>query len=120
MRLTVVKKDGSRVPFNRNAIADGIQKACYKRPVSAEAIARIVDSVEEAAAQNHQREVSSSFLGEKVMEFLRQTDQIAYVRFASVYRQFKDLGELVSEAQNVIEKARTADPDQSDLFNNKQ
>lgn len=120
VRLTVVKKDGSRVPFNRNAIADGIQKACYKRPVSAEAIARIVDSVEEAAAQNHQREVSSSFLGEKVMEFLRQTDQIAYVRFASVYRQFKDLGELVSEAQNVIEKARTADPDQSDLFNNKQ
>ncbi len=117
VRLTVVKKDGSRVPFNRNAIADGIQKACYKRPVSAEMIARIVDTVEETIAREFQREVPSSFIGEKVMEFLRQTDQIAYVRFASVYRQFKDLGELMNEAQNVIEKARTEDPSQSDMFN---
>ena len=118
VRLTVVKKDGARVPFNRNSIADGIQKACYKRPVSAEMIARIVDAVEEATARQFQREVPSSFIGEKVMEFLRQTDQIAYVRFASVYRQFKDLGELMDEAQDVMEKARTQDPSQSDLFHN--
>jgi len=116
VRLMVVKKDGSRVPFDRNRILEGIQKACYKRPVSAELIAKIVDAVEERAARQFDREVPSPFIGQEVMEILRRTDAIAYVRFASVYHEFKDLGELVQEANEIIEKNRHEDPGQSDLF----
>jgi transcriptional repressor NrdR len=116
VRLTVVKKDGSRVPFDRNLIFTGIQKACYKRPVSAEVIARIVDAVEEQVVQKYQREAPSSFIGEQVMHFLRQADPIAYVRFASVYREFRDLGELVDEARGMMAQAQSKDPDQTDLF----
>ena len=116
VRLTIIKKDGSRVPFDRNRIFSGIQKACYKRPISAEAIARIVDAVEEQVVQQYQREAPSSFIGEQVMHFLQQTDPIAYVRFASVYRQFRDLGELVEEARDMMEKSRGQNPDQTDLF----
>jgi transcriptional repressor NrdR len=116
VRLAVVKKDGSRVPYDRNKILDGIQKACYKRPVSAELIAKIVDAVEERVARQFDREVPSSFIGEQIMEFLRRTDPIAYVRFASVYHEFKDLGELVQEANDVMEKNRNEVPGQSDLF----
>ncbi len=116
VRLTVVKKDGSRVPFDRNLIFAGIQKACYKRPVSAEVIARIVDAVEENVVQKYQREAPSSYIGEQVMYFLKQTDPIAYVRFASVYREFRDLGELVNEARDMMNQTQTRDPDQTDLF----
>ncbi|MGC8625642.1 MAG: transcriptional regulator NrdR [Phycisphaerae bacterium] len=116
VRLTVVKKDGSRVPFDRDLVLTGIQKACYKRPISAEVIAKIVDAVEEQVVQKYQREVPSSFIGEQVMQFLRQTDPIAYVRFASVYRQFRDLGELVDEARDMMEQEHSNDPDQTDLF----
>jgi transcriptional repressor NrdR len=116
VRLTVVKKDGSRVPFDRNKILEGIQKACYKRPVSAERIAKIVDAVEERVARQFDREVPSPFVGQQVMECLRLTDPIAYVRFASVYHEFKDLGELVQEANEVMEKNRNEVPGQSDLF----
>ncbi len=116
VRLMVVKKDGSRIPFDRNRIIAGIQKACYKRPISAEAIARIVDAVEEQVVQKYQREVPSTFIGEQVMHHLRQTDAIAYVRFASVYREFRDLGELVDEARDMMNHAQSKDPDQTDLF----
>ena len=116
VRLTVVKKDGSRVPFDRNLIFAGIQKACYKRPISAETIARIVDAVEEQVVLKYQREAPSSFIGEQVMHYLRKTDPIAYVRYASVYRQFRDLGELVDEARNMMENAQPKNPDQRDMF----
>lgn len=116
VRLTVVKKDGSRVPFDRNRILEGIHRACYKRPIPAETIARLVDAVEEQVARQDQHEVSSAVIGEQVMKYLRQIDPIAYVRFASVYHQFKDLGELVQEAREVMEKSRHVDPDQPDLF----
>ncbi len=116
VRMMVIKKDGTRVPFDRNRILSGIQKALYKRPVPSDTIAKVVDAIEEEIARSFQREVPSSFIGERVMGYLRQLDPIAYVRFGSVYRQFKDLGELVDEAQDVLNKAKDHIPDQIDLF----
>ena len=116
VHLTVVKKDGSRVPFERNRILEGLQKACYKRPISAEEITHIVDAVEDQVARQFQREVPSAFIGEQVMQRLKKADPIAYVRFASVYRQFKDLGELVDDARAVMEKSQSRPADQANLF----
>ena len=115
VRLMVIKKDGTRVPFDRNRILSGMQKASYKRPVPADEIARAVESIEEDIARHYQREVPSADIGDRVMKHLRRLDQIAYVRFASVYRQFKDLGELIDAAQD-LKKARHDDPGQADLF----
>ena len=116
VRLQVVKKDGTRVPFDRNRILAGIQKACYKRPVAAENITKVADAVEEEVARTDQREIPSSAIGEIVMKYLRRLDPIAYVRFASVYREFRDVHQLVDEARNVLEHAKDEDPSQQDLF----
>lgn len=116
VRLLVIKKDGTRVPYDRNRVLAGVQKACYKRPIAAEQVAKIVDAVEEEIARAFQREVPSHDIGERVMKYLRAMDPIAYVRFASVYREFKDLGELVHEAQNVLDRAQQDNPSQQDLF----
>ena len=116
VRLTVVKKDGTRVPLDRTRILEGIQKACYKLPVPAELIVSMVDAVEEEITQKGTREVTSSFIGEAVMKQLRMASPIAYVRFAAVYRQFQDLGELVSEAQDVLDNPSHQDPSQPVLF----
>ncbi len=116
VRLQVIKKDGTRVPFDRTRILAGVQKACYKRPVSAENIVKIVDAVEEEVSRSYQREVQSQLIGETVMKYLRRVDPIAYVRFASVYREFRDVRQLVDEAQDVIERAKEDDPSQQDLF----
>ena len=102
IRLQVIKKDGTRVPFDRNRILAGVQKACYKRPVSAEVLAKVVDSIEEEISRTYQREVPSNIIGEIVMKYLRRLDPIAYVRFASVYREFRDVRQLVDEAQDVM------------------
>jgi transcriptional repressor NrdR len=101
-KLSVVKKDNSRVPYEREKIISGLQKACYKRPVSAEHIQNIADKVEEDIFQNFDKEVSSAFIGESVMKHLRQVDKVAYIRFASVYRDFKDAGELIDEVTQAI------------------
>jgi transcriptional repressor NrdR len=116
IRLQVIKKDGTRVPFDRNKLLAGVQKACYKRPVPAEQIAKLVDAVEEEVSRTGQREVRSELIGEIAMKYLRRLDPIAYVRFASVYRQFRDLGQLVDEAQEVLDTAADNDPSQQDLF----
>ena len=116
VRMMVIKKDGTRIPFDRNRILAGIQKALYKRPVPSDQIAKVVDAIEEEVARSFQREVPSGFIGERVMGYLRQLDPIAYVRFASVYRQFKDLGELVDEAQHVMETSKDHDAGQIALF----
>jgi transcriptional repressor NrdR len=116
VRLMVVKKDGTRVPFDRNRILAGVQKACYKRPIAAEQVAKVVDAVEEEVARNFQREVPSNDIGERVMKYLRALDPIAFVRFASVYREFKDIGELVNEARDVMERQQADNPLQQDLF----
>ncbi len=100
--LVVVKKDGRREKFMREKIFAGIQKACEKRPVSTDTISRIVEEVEQELKQKFEKEVPSEEIGNLIIEKLRGIDEVAYVRFASVYRQFKD----VSEFQKEIEKIR--------------
>lgn len=102
LKLSVVKKDNSRVPYDRDKIIAGLQKACYKRPVSVEQIREIADRVEEEIFRNFDREVTSAFVGESVIRHLRDVDKVAYIRFASVYRDFKDAGELIEEVSQVI------------------
>ena len=104
-KLYVVKKDNSRVPYDRDKIVSGLQKACYKRPVSAEQIQQVADRVEENIFRNFDREVSSVFIGESVMKELRVVDKVAYIRFASVYRDFRDAGELIEEVSHGIKEA---------------
>lgn len=116
-RLLVIKKSGDRVPFDRNKVLAGLELACHKRPVSDEEMLRIVDEVEEEVHGQFDREVPSTFIGQSVAERLRRVDQVAYVRFASVYRQFKTLEELVDEAKAVLDARRYEDsPGQGRLF----
>jgi transcriptional repressor NrdR len=113
-RLSVVKKDNSRIPYEREKVIAGLQKACYKRPVSAEQIQQIADKVEEDIFQKSDKEVPSSFIGECVMKHLRSVDKVAYIRFASVYRDFKDAGELIDEVSQVIRSSE--ETNQAKLF----
>src|SRR3954471_21197921 len=89
VRLVVVKKDGRRVPWDRNKIVTGLERACFKRPVPENELLRVVDEVEEETFKTHDREVPTTFIGRLVSDKRRRLDQVAYVRFASVYRQFK-------------------------------
>jgi transcriptional repressor NrdR len=101
-KLNVIKRDNSRVPYEREKVIAGLQKACYKRPVSDEQIQQIADKVEEDIFKNFDREVSSKFIGESVMKHLKAVDKVAYIRFASVYRQFMDAGEFIDEVSQAI------------------
>jgi transcriptional repressor NrdR len=104
-KLHVIKKDKSRVPYDRDKIIGGVQKACYKRPVSAEQVQLVADRTEEDIFKRFDKEVTSAFIGECVMRHLRDVDQVAYIRFASVYRQFRDAGELIDEVSKAIQDA---------------
>jgi transcriptional repressor NrdR len=108
-KLYVVKKDKSRVPYDRDKIIAGLRKACYKRAVSAEQIQQIAEKVEEDVFRNFDKEVTSAFIGESVMRHLRLVDKVAYIRFASVYRDFEDAGELIEEVSQAIEQAQYFD-----------
>ena len=101
-RMYVIKKDSSRVPYDREKVIVGLQKACYKRSVSAEQIRQIADKVEEDIFKNFDKEVASTFIGESVIKHLRDVDKVAYIRFASVYRDFKDAGEFIDEITQAI------------------
>ena len=114
-KLNVIKKDGSRLPYDRDKLISGLQKACYKRPVSVDQIQEVADKVEEDIFKNYDKEVLSRFIGESVMKHLRAVDKVAYIRFASVYRDFKDAGELISEVTQAIEER--GPQDQPSLFN---
>ena len=103
-KLYVIKKDNSRVPYDRDKVIAGLQKACYKREVSAEQIQQTADRVEEDIFQNFDKEVLSAFIGESVMKHLRLVDKVAYIRFASVYRDFEDADELIDEVSQVIQE----------------
>lgn len=116
MKLTVVKKDGRRVPWDRASILNGLERACFKRPVPESELIRIVDEVEEEIFATHDREVPTSAIGRLVIGHLRRIDQVAYVRFASVYREFRTLEELVEEARAVLDARRFEDPGQGRLF----
>lgn len=104
--LKIIKKDGTREPFDREKIKRGIEKACYKRPVPDEEVERIVSEVELEVYENFDVEVPARFIGEKVMEALRLLDQVAYVRFASVYREFQDVRDFVQELQPMLQEQR--------------
>jgi transcriptional repressor NrdR len=116
-KLYVVKKDSSRVPYDREKIIAGLQKACYKRPVSAEQILQIAEKTEESIFQKFDKEVSSVFIGESVIKNLSAVDKVAYIRFASVYRDFSDAGELIEEVSHVIAEQKPVE--QPTLFNYK-
>ena len=98
----VVKKDGRREAFDRMKIAGGIKKACEKRPISTERFNSVVDGVERWAQEYGEPEIQSAKIGERVMEQLHLLDEVAYVRFASVYRSFKDINEFMSELNDLL------------------
>lgn len=104
--LMVIKKDGRREPFDRKKILAGIMKAGEKRPISIEKMEEIVTQVERTVQKKSDREVSSSRIGELVMERLKVLDDVAYVRFASVYRQFKDVGQFMEELKDILGKEK--------------
>ncbi len=116
VRLTVIKRDGRRLPWDRQKLLSGLERACFKRPVPEAELLRICDEVEEEAYRTHDREVPSGDIGELVSDKLRWVDQVAYVRFASVYKRFKTLEELVVEAKAVIDAKRFEVPGQGRLF----
>ncbi len=102
----VVKKDGRREPFQREKISEGIALACQKRPISVEAIEEFIDSLEQSFQDSGRKEISTKEIGEKVMAKLHEWDDVAYVRFASVYRQFKDSGDFMQELKELLESRR--------------
>jgi len=104
--LMVIKKDSRREPFDRKKILAGVVKACEKRPVSMEKMEEIITQVERAIQKKSDREAASSRIGELVMEKLKVLDDVAYVRFASVYRQFKDVGQFMVELKDILNKEK--------------
>lgn len=100
-RLTVIKRDGRRVPYDRERILSGVQKACYKRPIEAALLDKLVDEVDKEVFGAADREIPSTHIGQLVAVKLRTIDQVAYVRFASVYHKFNDVGEFVEEVRSI-------------------
>ncbi len=117
LRLTVIKKDKSRVPYRRDKVAAGVRTACYKLNVTEDQIERLVDQIEGDLFRDYDREVKSKEIGEIVARRLRGLHHVAYVRFMSVYRNFRDVSEFAEEIQNVQIHAVTDSPDQQSLFN---
>ncbi len=115
-RLVVIKKDGTRVPYNRLKIQSGLEKACYKRPVSDEILQKLIDDVEESMARQYEREVQAIEIGRAVADRLKRVDQVAYVRFASVYKQFRDLDDFLEEVRDVMENQGDDPANQDTLF----
>ncbi len=105
----VVKKDGRREPFSREKITEGIKKACQKRPISMIKIEEFVDSLELYFQELGKKEVEGEEIGEKVINALKEWDAVAYVRFASVYRQFRDIGEFMEELEEILKSRKEQD-----------
>jgi transcriptional repressor NrdR len=105
--LQVIKKDESREPFDTAKLRGGLEKACYKRPISTEQIETIVRQVESDVYAEYFSEVPVAVVGELVMKYLKKLDQVAYVRFASIYREFKDVGDFVEEIQPMLAEEKT-------------
>ncbi|MCC6767222.1 MAG: transcriptional repressor NrdR [Deltaproteobacteria bacterium] len=102
----IVKKDGRREPFDRMKIVAGLKRACEKRPVGIEAIEAVVDRIERTLQERGEKELPSSTIGEALMRELHGLDKVAYVRFASVYRSFEDIGEFMEELQTLLKERR--------------
>ena len=114
-KLVVIKSDGRRTPFDRQKIVTGLERATYKRPVPHAALEQIAEEVEDEAQRKFEREVPADWIGRRVMGRLRGVDEVAYVRFASVYQQFKTVEELMAEMQRVLTE-QGEDPTQGSLF----
>lgn len=115
VRLTVIKRDGRREPFTREKILHGVQSACGKRPIAEEAKIRIVDEVEDELHKQHDREVLTREVGELVARKLKDLDEIAYVRFASEYYQFRNVGDILSQLEELNSRVKDV-KDQQKLF----
>lgn len=102
--LYVIKKDNTREQFSRDKILRGLMRACEKRPVSVDDMEKIVDDIETSIANSLAKEITTDFIGDLVMEHLKKLDEVAYVRFASVHRQFKDLNSLYDEVIKILKK----------------
>lgn len=102
--LIIIKKDNTREQYNRRKIENGIIRACYKRPVPAEEIERMADKIETMVFSLEEKEISSSVVGEMVMDGLKDLDEVAYVRFASVYREFKDVNTFMDELKKILDQ----------------
>ncbi len=111
----VIKKDGRRESFDRTKILHGLKKACEKRPISIDLLDGIVDSIEKKLTGMGVKEIPSTWIGEEVMSDLKETDKVAYVRFASVYRQFKDLNDLMDEVKTLFEHQQIRSGKKMDL-----
>ena len=105
--MVVVKKDNNREPYDRSKIEGGILRACHKRPVSINQIKRVVDEIEKEIFDREEKEISSSEIGELVIKRVHSLDPVAYVRFASVYREFKDVGTFMDELGKLLEQENT-------------
>lgn len=104
--MVVIKKDGNREVFDRNKVLNGIIKACEKRPVSMNDIHIIVDEIEKGLSNMMEKEIESRVIGEIIMDHLKRLDEVAYVRFASVYRQFKDINTFISELEKLLNDSK--------------
>lgn len=105
----LIKKDGRREAFDRRKIVEGMRRACEKRPISIDKIESVADMIEQELMERPEKEIGVSFVGERVMEELRKMDEVAYVRFASVYRSFKDIQEFIREIEELSERKETAE-----------
>ncbi len=104
--VTVIKRDGTREIFDKNKLLGGILKSCNKRPVTAKQIEMLVDDIENTLTGSGEREVHSKDIGNMVMERLKELDEVAYVRFASVYRQFKDINTFIDELEKMLNEKK--------------
>lgn len=102
--LIIIKKDGNRQVYNRNKLLNGVIRACEKRPVSIEQMEQIADDIEKSLYNSMEKEITTIYVGELVMDRLKDIDEVAYVRFASVYRQFKDINTFMDELEKLIKE----------------
>ena len=105
--IMIIKKDGRREVFNREKVRSGLKKACQKRNISVNVIEEFIDDLERDLRETGEKEIPASFLGEKIMTMLHDLDDVAYVRFASVYREFKDVNDFVSELKTLLSNQKT-------------
>jgi transcriptional repressor NrdR len=114
-RIVVVKRDGTRQPFDRDKITRAVAAACGKRPIPEDRKKQLVDTIEDQVYRDFEREVPSSVIGEAVCQKLKDLDEVAYIRFASVYHRFRDVGELAKELADLANRVKDV-PDQARLF----
>jgi len=103
--MRVIKKDGRRENFSRSKLLEGLHRACHKRPVSADTIEGVAEGIEQRLSRRYENEVPSTAIGELVMQRLMELDQVAFIRFASVYREFKDVSDFLEEADTILEES---------------